>query len=60
MLNNNDNNVINNISLNCFYLFFITHIKNIVATEEKNIYYFITFREREREISLNLTLNIFI
>lgn len=49
MLNNNDNNVINNISLNCFYLFFITHIKNIVATEEKNIYYFITFRERERE-----------
>lgn len=58
MLNNNDNNVINNISLNCFYLFFITHIKNIVATEEKNIYYFITFRERE--ISLNLTLNIFI
>lgn len=60
MLNNNDNNIINNISLNCFYLFFITHIKNIVATEEKNIYYFITFREREREISLNLTLNIFI
>lgn len=60
MLSNNDNNVINNISLNCFYLFFITHIKNIVATEEKNIYYFITFREREREISLNLTLNIFI
>lgn len=60
MLNNNDNNVINNISLNCFYLFFITHIKNIVATKEKNIYYFITFREREREISLNLTLNIFI